>query len=99
MKNMYKDYKPKPIDTSEVKLSDEILDLTELLAENTHDVWAQQRISDGWKWGVKRDDAGKEHPNLVPYEELTEPEKDYDRKMVILTLKAILALGYRIEKP
>jgi len=96
---MYKDYKPKPIDTSEVKLSDEILDLTELLAKNAHDIWAQQRISDGWIWGPERKDATKEHPNLVPYEELTEPEKDYDRKMVLLTLKAILALGYRIEKP
>ena len=91
-------YEPKPIDTSKVKLSGEILELTELLAKNAHDIWAQQRISDGWRWGVKRDDTRKEPPNLVPYEELTEPEKDYDRKMVILTLKAILALGYRIEK-
>ena len=92
-------YKPEPIDTSEVKLSDEILDLTELLAKNAHDIWAQQRVSDGWIWGPERNDAQKKHPNLVPYEELTEPEKDYDRKMVLLTLKAILALGYHIEKP
>ena len=92
-------YKPKPIDTSKVKLSGEILELTELLSKNAHDIWAQQRISDGWRWGAKRDDATKEHPNLVPYEDLTEPEKDYDRKMVLLTLKAILALGYHIEKP
>ena len=91
-------YEPKPIDTSKVKLSGEILELTELLSKNAHDIWAQQRISDGWKWGTERNDATKEHPNLVPYEELTEPEKDYDRKMVLLTLKAILALGYRIEK-
>jgi len=92
-------YEPKPIDTSKVKLSGEILELTESLAKNAHDIWAQQRISDGWRWGAKRDDTRKDHPNLVPYEKLSETEKDYDRKMVLLTLKAILALGYRIQKP
>ena len=92
-------YEPKPIDTSEVKLSDEILDLTELLAKNAHDIWAQQRMSDGWTYGKERNDPLKQTPNLIPYEQLTETEKEYDRKMVLLTLKAIHALGYRIEKP
>jgi len=91
-------YKPKPIDTSKVKLNKEILELTELLAKNAHDVWAQQRMSEGWTWGPKRDDNAKKHPNLVAYEKLRESEKDYDRNMVLLTLKALIALSYHIKK-
>lgn len=91
-------YQPKPIDTSAVTMEVEIVELTELLAKNAHDVWARQRMAEGWRAGPKRDDAAKEHPCLVPYEELPESEKEYDRKAAMETLGAILALGYRIEK-
>lgn len=91
-------YQPKPIDTTAVTLTKEILDLTELLGENAHDIWARQRMSEGWRYGPKRDDAKKEHPDLVPYNELPESEKEYDRSAALQTLKAIVALGYRIEK-
>jgi hypothetical protein len=90
-------YKPEPIDTTGVKLSDDIVELTELLAKNAHDIWARQRMADGWRYGPERSDARKEHPSLLPYEELTESEKEYDRNAAIETLKAIIALGYRIE--
>ncbi len=91
--------RPVPIETSRIELSDEILQLCERLARNAHDVWADLRLSEGWTWGPQRDDAEKKHPNLVPYEELSESEKEYDRKIVLTTLKAIIALGYRIQKP
>jgi hypothetical protein len=91
-------YKPVPIDTSRITLSKEILELTELLAKNTHDIWAQQRLAEGWRYGESRDDRKKEHPCLVPYEQLPEFEKEYDRNTAMHTLKAIIALGYRIEK-
>ena len=91
-------YIPKPIDTSDVVLSDELLILTEKLAENTHDVWAQGRVSQGWTYGEKRDDALKQTPCLVSYEELTEVEKEYDRNTALETLKLILKLGYKIER-
>jgi len=91
-------YEPRPIDTSRVKLTDDILELTELLARNAHDIWARQRLADGWRYGPQRDDAKKEHPSLVPYEELSESEKVYDRQAAMETLKGIIALGYRIEK-
>ena len=55
-------YIPKPIDTTDVELSAEIKELSELLAENTHEVWSQGRIRDGWTYGEKRDDAKKQHP-------------------------------------
>ena len=90
-------YKPEPIDTTGVKLSDDIVELTELLAKNAHDIWARQRMAEGWRYGPERSDARKEHPSLLPYEELTESEKEYDRNAAIETLKAIIALGYHIE--
>ncbi len=92
------DYKPAPRDTSGVRLPREIAALTELLARNTHENWAKQRIADGWRRGPVRDDAKKEHPSLVPYEDLPESEKAYDRTTAMETIKTILALGYRIEK-
>ena len=91
-------YQPKPIDTSAIQLPKELVDLTERLADNAHDLWAQQRMSDGWTLGPKRDDAAKKHPCLVPYDQLPESEKEYDRLIAIKTLKAIVALGYRISK-
>lgn len=90
-------YEPKPLDTSSVVLPDALLGLLEQLAENTHDVWAAQRIKDGWSYGPKRDDANKKHPCLVPYADLPESEKEYDRKTAAETLKAVMALGYRVE--
>ncbi|GAH17655.1 unnamed protein product, partial [marine sediment metagenome] len=92
-------YKPQPIDTSKVELSDNILELTELLAKNAHDNWAKQRLTEGWCYGPQRDDTRKEHPCLVEYDELPETEKEYDRKSALETLKAIMALGYKIKVP
>ncbi len=91
-------YKPNPIDTSDVKLSDELLVLTEKLAENTHEVWALQRVQQGWKYGAQRDDKKLETPCLLPYSELPEEEKDYDRSTALETLRLIVKLGYKITK-
>ena len=79
-------YIPHPKDTRNVTLPDEVLALAEQLARNTHEVWAAQRLKDGWVWGPARDDAQKQHPCLVPYEELPEEEKDYDRHTALETL-------------
>lgn len=91
-------YKPNPVDTSEVKLPEELLELMEKIAENVHENWAVGRISEGWTYGEKRDDAKKTTPCLVPYAELTESEKEYDRITALETLKLIVALGYNINK-
>ena len=91
-------YAPRPIDTSHVTLEPEIVELTELLAENAHDHWARQRMAEGWTYGPARDESQKRHPCLVPYTDLPDSEKEYDRSTAMETLKAILALGYRIEK-
>jgi hypothetical protein len=90
-------YVPHPVDTSKVSLR-EIEPLLEKLARNAHEIWAKKRMQDGWTYGARRDDTKRTHPCLVPYENLSESEKEYDRVMVNETLKTILALGYRIEK-
>ncbi|MCM1060690.1 MAG: RyR domain-containing protein [Eubacterium sp.] len=91
-------FDPKPIDTSDIKLSDDVVRLTEMIAENVHNIWAKGRISEGWVYGEVRDDTRKTTPCLVPYDELPESEKDYDRNTAIETVKVIIKLGYRIEK-
>lgn len=91
-------YKPEPIDTTEFVLDDELLEIIEQIARNVHEVWATKRICEGWKYGSERDDRKKETPCLVPYEELPEAEKDYDRQTVAETIKMIIKLGYKIEK-
>ncbi len=93
---MNKDYIPKPLDTSSISLPEELLPLVEDLAKNVHEVFVQNRMKDGWKYGPVRDDVKKENPTIVPYEELTEREKDYDRATSQETLKFILASGFHI---
>ena len=89
-------YVPQPVDTSDVQLPEELNELVEKMAKNVHDVWAQSRISQGWTYGPERNDALKHHPCLVPYEELPEEEKTYDRDTALGTLKLICKLGFKI---
>jgi RyR domain len=91
-------YTPKTIDTSHVSLGSALEELVEKLAQNNHDHWARKRIEEGWCYGATRNDKEKEHPDLVPYDQLPESEKEYDRKTVVEALKAIIALGYEVRK-
>ena len=95
MKNTYV---PQPVDTSDIQLPQELNELFEKMAENVHEVWAQSRISQGWTYGAERSDALKQHPCLVPYNELPEVEKAYDRDTALETLKLIAKLGFKISK-
>ena len=90
-------YIPQPVDTSDVKLPEELNPLLEAMAKNVHEMWAQERINQGWTYGEKRDDNQKHHPCLVPYEDLPEEEKVYDRNTSVETLKLILKLGFEIS--
>jgi hypothetical protein len=91
-------YDPQPIDTIDFQLSDDLEELIEAIAENAHDVWARQRMDEGWTYGSQRDDEKKEHPDLVPYSDLTNKEKEYDRQMAKQTLMLVQRLGYKIVK-
>lgn len=91
-------YTPNPIDVGGIELPSELASLTETLAENVHEHWAVSRLAEGWTYGEVRDDDRKTTPCLVPYNELSEIEKQYDRRTALETLKLILALGYTITK-
>lgn len=91
-------YTPKPKNLDGITLPNELNNLAEVIAENVHDVWAQGRISSGWTYGPVRNDEKKQTPCLVPYDELTEEEKEYDRNTAFETLKLIISLGYDIVK-
>ena len=93
-----KNYTPNPIDTKDVILPPELVELTEQIAENVHENWALGRINEGWTYGETRDGEKKTTPCLVPYDELPESEKEYDRKTALETLKLIVALGYKITR-
>lgn len=93
------DYTPNPINVEHARLPSALDGLVERLAEHVHDVWAAQRLADGWTHGPERDDRKKTHPCLVPYAELSESEKAYDRNTAMQTLRAIVALGYTIAPP
>lgn len=90
-------YEPAPADTSRIELSEDLKSLGEALAKNVHEVWAAGRIADGWTRGPRNDEL-KQHPCLVPYEELSEEEKDYDRRTSVETLKFIISQGYTIVR-
>ena len=89
-------YIPQPLDTDGIELSPELIELTEQIAAHVHDVWAFSRMTEGWKYGLKRNDERKEHPCLIPYSELPEKEKDYDRHTAMETLKALQKLGFEL---
>ena len=86
------------MNTEDVRLPEELNELVEQMAKNVHEVWAQTRIQQGWTWGPERNDALKHHPCLVPYEDLPESEREYDRNTSIETLKLICKLGFKISR-
>lgn len=89
-------YSPQPINVEDISLDANLEDLTDAIAENAHDIWARARMDEGWTYGPVRDDAKKQHPDLVPYAQLPNSEKEYDRIMAMNTLRLVRRLGYDI---
>ena len=96
--NNMKTYTPKPIDLSDVELTEDLNDLREAIAENAHEIWAENRQAEGWTYGPQRDDQLKQTPDMVPYSQLPEGEKEYDREMAMKTIKLLKKLGYDLIK-
>ena len=96
--NRMKTYIPKSIDLSDVELTEDLNELREAIAENAHEVWAENRYAEGWRYGVQRYDELKLHPDMVPYSQLPEGEKEYDREMAMKTIKLLKKLGYELIK-
>lgn len=95
---MDKQYTPHPVRLGDIDLTPELEQLREAIAENAHEVWAAGRMSDGWTYGPRRDDKLKTHPDLVPYSELPEAEKEYDRNTAMNSIKLVIKLGFDLVK-
>ena len=91
-------YNPKPIDISDVELTEDLNELREAIAENAHEIWAENRQKEGWTYGPVRNDELKQNPDMVPYSQLPEGEKEYDRQMAVKTIKLLIKLGYDLIK-
>jgi ryanodine receptor 2 len=92
-------YTPKPKNLDDIVVPEALTPLAETIAEHVHDVWAEGRIKEGWTYGEKRDDDAKKHPCLLPYADLPDSEKEYDRNTAAGTVKLILAAGFVISQP
>lgn len=91
-------YKPAPLDVSNIALPKELDPLIEQIAHNVHEVWAETRLQQGWVYGSERNDKLKTHPSIIPYDDLSENEKVFDRNTAVNTLKLIVKLGFKIVK-
>lgn len=91
-------YEPYPISLDDVDLSEDLTELREAIAENAHEIWAKARTDQGWTYGPERNDQKKETPDMVPYCNLPESEKLYDREMAMQTLKLVKKLGFDIVR-
>ena len=92
------DYEPQPLNLNDIVLTDDLLELQEAIAENAHEVWAAARKQEGWTYGKVRNDALKQHPDLLPYSALSDSEKEYDRIMAFNTIKLVQKLGWKLVK-
>lgn len=92
------EYDPCPVFLDDVELDEDLLDLTEAIAENAHDVWGLARKNEGWRYGKENCLKDKTNPDMVPYCDLPESEKQYDRDMAIMTLKLAKKLGFRVSR-
>lgn len=91
-------YVPEIIEVDDIKLPEDIISIAEIISKNVHEVWSKMRLEEGWVYGEKRDDDLKTNPCLVPYEDLPESEKEYDRNTALRTLKLLMKLGYKLVK-
>ncbi|XP_068576132.1 ryanodine receptor 2 isoform X5 [Cebidichthys violaceus] len=90
-------YTPAPVDLSQVFLSPAHEEVVNLLAENDHNVWARERIKQGWTYGAQQDVKGKRSPYLVPYGLLDERRRRVGREGVREAVCPLLAYGYSVE--
>lgn len=92
-------YVPQPLDLNNVELPEELRPLVLSIAENVHEVWAKQRMDQGWTYAAARNDAEKTHPDLKPFSELSPEEAAYDVSTAEATIKQVLACGWKLVPP
>jgi len=70
----------------------------ERLAEQEHVRWCRDRWLNGWTYAEHRDDGKRHHPNLLPYEQLTDQIRGLDRKTVTALPALLSDLGIGLRK-
>ncbi|KAM9788016.1 ryanodine receptor 3-like isoform 3-T3 [Syngnathus typhle] len=90
-------YKPSPLDLSDMKLTPGQELLVDKLAENAHNVWAKDRIKQGWTYGIQQDLKSKRNPRLVPYALLDERTKKSNRDSLREAIRTLIGYGYNVE--
>ncbi|XP_023320280.1 ryanodine receptor isoform X3 [Eurytemora carolleeae] len=92
-------YKPAPLDLSAIELTTKMEELVDLLAENTHNLWAKERISQSWTYGLNEDSERKRSPHLLPYIYVDEAIKIANRNTASETVRTLLVYGYILDPP
>lgn len=67
-------------------------DETDILAKVEHRRWVVEKLLNGWKYGPTRDSVRQTHPNLIPWEALSEIERAKNR-IAVMRIPDILALA------
>ncbi|KAM6956587.1 ryanodine receptor 2-like [Aplochiton taeniatus] len=91
-------FRPAPVDTSKVLLPPQLEHLRERLAENLHELWAMDRIDQGWTHGAVKEEVKKHDPCLVEFSRLPEQEKNRSLQLSQDTLRTLLALGFHVGR-
>ncbi|XP_035260548.1 ryanodine receptor 2 isoform X5 [Anguilla anguilla] len=92
-------YKPAPMDLSHIKLASTQEAMVDKLAENAHNVWARDRIRQGWTYGIQQDVKNRRNPRLVPYALLDERTKKSNKDSLREAVRTLLGYGYNLEAP
>jgi len=74
IREVKKGFKPFALKLSEMEI--------ETMAKVEHLRWSWEKKLNGWKYGTIKNTKRKIHPSLVPYEKLSENEKNKDRDLV-----------------
>ena len=88
------EYVPHPINVDSIPLDEDLEEVLEAIAENSHDIWVEKMMKEGWTYGSERDEAGRHDPCIVPYTALPEDEREYDRLLAYNTIKLVKKLGF-----
>lgn len=92
-------YKPAPLDLGAIILTPRMEELVDQLAENTHNLWAKERIQQGWTYGLNEDPDLHRSPHLVPYSKVDDAIKKANRDTASETVRTLLVYGYNLDPP
>ncbi|XP_075211293.1 ryanodine receptor [Lycorma delicatula] len=92
-------YKPAPLDLTAITLNPKMEELVDQLAENTHNLWAKERIQQGWTYGLNEDPDMLRSPHLVPYSKVDDAIKKANRDTASETVRTLLVYGYNLDPP